>query len=139
MIKVPMSLCFAKIESPLFPLPRLPLALFLSPVVFFFFTHAIFSPFPPNGKPGSRLVRTLTYHLLQHSMSIITSFLYFILYSNARRQARTTSYKKVRFTVMFIHCHRTKILAQILPSIKREKNTEVKREKTKLKSNDMSS
>lgn len=29
-------------------------------------------------------------------MSIITSFLYFILYSNARRQARTTSYKKVR-------------------------------------------
>ena len=64
MIKVLMSLGFAEIESPLFPLPRLPLASFLSPVIFFFFTQAVFSPFPPNGEPGSRLVRTLTYHLL---------------------------------------------------------------------------
>ena len=36
MIKVPMSLCFAERESPPFPLPRLPLGSFLSPVVFFF-------------------------------------------------------------------------------------------------------
>ena len=53
MIKVPMSLRFAEIESPLFPLPRLPLGSFLSPI--FFFAHAdFFLLFPPMGSlvPG---------------------------------------------------------------------------------------
>ena len=133
-----MSLCFAEIESPLFPLPRLPLASFLSPVVFFFHPRSFF-PFSPQWGVWSQASQNtdLPSPIAQHVYYNVLS----VFHSVFQREATGSHHllQKSPFTVMFIHCHRTKILAQILPSIKREKNTEVKREKPKLKSNDMCS
>ena len=137
MIKVPMSLCFADIESPPFPLPRLLLGSFLSPI--FFFAHADFFSFSPQWGAWSQASQNtdLPSPIAQHVYYNVLS----VFHSVFQREATGSHHflQKSPFTVMFIHCHRTKILAQILPSIKREKNTEVKREKTKLKSNDMRS
>ena len=137
MIKVPMSLCFADIESPPFPLPRLLLGSFLSPISFF--AHADFFSFSPQWGAWSQASQNtdLPSPIAQHVYYDVLS----VFHSVFQREATGSHHflQKSPFTVMFIHCHRTKILAQILPSIKREKNTEVKREKTKLKSNDMRS
>ena len=119
MIKVPMSLCFAEIESPPFPLPRLPLGSFLSPI--FFFAHADFFSFSPQWGAWSQASQNtdLPSPIAQHVYYNVLS----VFHSVFQREATGSHHflQKSPFTVMFIHCHRTKILAQILPSIKREK------------------
>ena len=127
-----MSLCFAEIESPLFPLPRLPLTSFLSPVVVFFSPTPIFFSFSLQWGAWSQVSQNtdLPSPIAQHVYYNVLS----VFHSVLQREATGSHHflQKSPFTVMFIHCHRTKILAQILPSIKREKNTEVKREKKKV-------
>ena len=120
MIKVPMSLCFAEIESPPFPLPRLPLGSFLSPVVFFFVHADVFS-FSPQWESWSQASQNtdLPSPIAQHVYYNVLS----VFHSVFQREATGSHHflQKSPFTVMFIHGHRTKILAQILPSKEREK------------------
>ena len=103
-----MSLCFAEIESPLSPLPRLPLGSFLSPVVFFFFAHADFFPFSPQWEAWFQASQNtdLPSPIAQHVYYNVLS----VFHSVFQHEATGSHHflQKSSFTVMFIHCHRTK-------------------------------
>ena len=99
MIKVPMSLCYAEIESPPFPLPRLPLGSFLSPIFFSFSPQwGAWSQASQNTDLPSPIAQHVYYNVLS------------VFHSVFQREATGSHHflQKSPFTVMFIHCHRTK-------------------------------
>ena len=130
MIKVPMSLCFAEIESPPFPLPRLPLGSLLSPI--FFSPTPIFFSFSPQWGAWSQVSQNtdLPSPIAQHVYYNVLS----VFHSVFQREATGSHHflQKSPFTVMFIHCHRTKNISTNSTFNKKGKKYRGKKRKNKV-------